>query len=112
MPLFGGGVSSSESDCGPNAFTRAIVGVLSGRRFNGGRRKGMRSFFLRLEEEPLDSKHCIPPPELMLPTVIPRFLRVSLSVLRAFSDFSLLSCLSRVSGPAGFSRAPDFAELS
>jgi hypothetical protein len=51
VPTFGGGVSSSESEAGAKALTRAIVGVLNGKRLSGGNRMGTNSFFLRLDDE-------------------------------------------------------------
>jgi hypothetical protein len=92
-PFLGGGVSPSESEAAPKALTRAIVGVLKGSRFNGGRRMGARSFFRKLDDDALLSSiwnACPPAPNP--PIVIPRFLRVSLSDF-AFSGFgeSLIS---------------------
>jgi hypothetical protein len=88
LPICGGGVSSSESEAGPKALTRAIVGVLSGSKFSGGNRMGARSFFLKLEAEALFSNIWnAPPPNPIPPNVIPRFLRVSRSVVTAgFGD--------------------------
>lgn len=113
---FGGGVSSSESEWGPKALTRAIVGVLNGNKFKGGRRSGTRSFFLKLEDELLDSRVCVPCPTFIPPSVIPRFRRVSLSALVVFSgdfsfdvlpDFSVFSENFCFSGTAGLEEASD-----
>ena len=56
-PFFGGGVRPSESEVVPvcKAFTLALVGVLKGSKFNGGKRSGARSFFLKLDDDALFS---------------------------------------------------------
>jgi hypothetical protein len=52
-PFRGGGVIPSESEVAPKALTRAMVGVLNGSKFSGGRRIGARSFFRKLDADAL-----------------------------------------------------------
>lgn len=57
------------SDVFPSAFTREIVGVLSGNKLSGGNRNGARFFLVREFTEGFGSNVCVT--LLVTPSVIP-----------------------------------------